>query len=265
VPARAHTSSPLRLLGDALWIGGFAASLVWLFAGAPRAGQPREGILLELRPGLQQQALYRRGERLGSVQLLTRRLPRGWLLERRLRLGDEQIALVRQELRVDLSLTQLSITASLDRLGEVAELSAPLLRDLGRRGTVRVSGPCRLETGSCALVGGVGERSLRFPVFPGRGPVLKEVVYPLLARGRLGRNLELLLFDPLALGPQRVTLHVLGREVLELAGGRRQGLHVRAESPSGASDVWLDPDGLPLREESPSGLRADHEWWRDHE
>jgi hypothetical protein len=265
VPARAHTSSPLHLLGDALWIGGFAASLVWLFAGAPRASRSGQGILLELRPGVQQQALYRRGVRVGSVALLTRRLPRGWQLERRLRLGDDEVALVQQELRADLGMARLSLTARLDRLAEIPELALPLLRALGRAGTVSVSGPCSLETGSCALAGRVGERSLRFPVFPGRGPVLKAVVYPLLAQGRLGRSLELLLFDPLALEPERVTLRVLGSETVQLPGGSRKGMHARVEGQGRVSDVWLDEDGMVLREETPSGLRADHERWSDHE
>ena len=261
--ARAHRRSRLPSLVDALWLGGFAASLIWLLAGSRGdAGRPAQGLLLELRPGLQQQVLYRRGESIGRVQVLTRREPKGWVIERRLLVEGEPVLQVRQELRNDLSLSRLALLASLDRLAEMAGLPAPLLRELGGSGTLSVAGPCRLETGSCQLEGRLGTRRMHFPVFPGRGPVLTEAVYPLLARGRLGRTLELSLFDPLSLRPHRVTLRVLGSETLQLPGGPHRALHVRTDVEGLRTDLWLDRDGMPLREELPFGLRADHDWWR---
>jgi hypothetical protein len=262
VAAPAH-SSRLRNVVDALWVVSFAASLTWLLLSSRGdAGRPAQGLLLELRPGVQQQLLFRRGKEIGQVQVATRREGKGWIVERRVFIDDERALQVRQELRGDLSLARLSLAADLDRLATVAGLPLTLLRELGGAGTLTVAGPCKLETGSCQLEGRLGSRVLRFPIFPGRGPVLTEAVYPLLARGRLGRTLELSLFDPLSLQPRRVTLRVLGSEILQLPGGPRRALHVRTDLEGVGTDLWLDPDGMPLREELPLGLRADHEWWR---
>jgi hypothetical protein len=88
----------------------------------------------------------------------------------------------------------------------------------------------------------------------------------LLAGGRLGRSLELSLFDALALRSRRVTVTVAGTERLVLpAGEQQQGLRVRAVVEGLTRDLWLDREGMPLREELPLGFRAEHEWWRPHE
>lgn len=258
----------LRDLVDWLWLAGFAASLAWLLSvrGGASSSRGEWGLLLELRPGVQQQALLRGGRRIGTLQQVTRRRGAGWELERRLLIdGGRPAALVRQVLRGDLSLARLSLEADLDRLPAVSGLVAPELLGLGGGGNLSVSGPCRLETGSCLLTGRAGKRALRFPVHPGRGPVLPAAVYPLLAGGRLGRSLDLSLFDALALRSRRVSVTVGGTERLELPAGEQQGLRVRVEVEGRTCDLWLDREGMPLREELLLGLRAEHEWWRPNE
>lgn len=252
-----------RLCLDLFWVAAFAASLTWLLVSAPhgQTTQPQDGMLLELHPGVQQQALFRHARRVGSVRVLTRRQGPGWLLERRIRVGAKEVALIEQELRADLSLSRLALKASLDELGALGGLPAPLLRELGPVGTLSLAGGCRVETGSCVLVGKVGRRPMHFPIFPGRGPVLTAAVYPLLARGRLGNSVELSLFDPLALRSRRVTLRIVGGETLELAGKRHDAVHVHTDVDGLGSELWLDKDGMPLREELPLGFRADHETW----
>ncbi len=254
--------SRLRVALDLVWVGAFAAAFLWLALGARGAGQLERGVALELTPGIQEQGLYRRGQRLGTVVLEVRRQPQGWQLDRRLLVDGKRAALIRQRLRADLSLASLSLDADVSALGDLAGVPRFLLHQLGTNPRLRLSGECDAETGLCRLLGAAGRFPLNLPITAGRGPVLSTAIYPLLARGSLGRKLELSLFDPLALRTHLVTFVVEERETLRLRSGTHRAVRVRCDVQGMTARVWLDERGLLLREEMPLGVVAEHESWR---
>jgi hypothetical protein len=245
---------------DLAWLAAFGVVLTLMLLESPDRWAGDGGVALELTPGEQRLGLYHRGQRLGSFTSRTRRQGDGWRLETRIRIDGRQAARTRMRLKRDLSLGSFDVEADLVRLVKI-KLGSMASSLLGQgRGRLRVSGHCALETGICRLRGRVAGQRIDLPVLAGRGPVLTSAVYPLLARGDLGREAELGLFDPLSMQRRLVTFRVEARQRLRLRSGRAlDAVRVSRDLEGMATHVWLDPRGRVLREELPLGLVLEHE------
>jgi hypothetical protein len=294
----------LRSLLDLLWIAAFAAIVLWMQLRPSAAGSADGSLPLDLRPGEQRQGLYRHGVRLGTVTFTVRRAGKSWRVHHRFELGTgsaQRAAEVAMQLRADLSLARVRVDADLEVLAQLAGLPPLVLRELGSGGAarLRLQGDCVSETGVCQLVGALGRRQLSFPVTAGRGPVIMDTIYPLLARGSLGRKAEVTVFDPLSLRQHVVAFRIEGRERLRPAGDGASVSGAARKSPgplppSGVNPlgppvgvnplgpgiaeveairvtrdlaglttrVWIDDSGKVLREEMPLGFTLEHESWR---
>ena len=92
--------------------------------------------------------------------------------------------------------------------------------------------------------------------------MLTSAIFPLLARGALGRRAELSIFDPLTLSTRMVVFSVGKRERIKLRSGEQRGLRVEQNAGLMRSTVWLDSRGHVLLETMGSaGLRVEHEGW----
>jgi len=94
--------------------------------------------------------------------------------------------------------------------------------------------------------------------------VLTGTIYPLLARGSLGRKAEVTIFDPLSLRQHVVAFRIEGRERLQPPGGGGpvEAIRVARDLAGLTTRVWIDGDGKVLREEMPLGFTLEHESWR---
>jgi hypothetical protein len=281
----------LRLLLDVLWIAAFVGLVLWMQL-RPRSSSAGDSTMpLELKAGEQRQGLYRNGDRLGVVVFDVTRVPKGWELRHEFLLGPRSGARIRMRLRSDLSLSSLNVQADLAALAELVGLPPALLREVGGRAgaKLRLQGECSGASGVCQLVGALGTRQLRLPITAGRGPVVTGAIYPLLARGSLGRSAEITVFDPLSLRQHVVAFTVQGRETLRLrrvrcadgtacpaagaacADGRpcasvdQEATIVKRDLAGVTTRVWIDSRGLVLREEMPLGVVLEHESWRPHD
>ncbi len=272
MPHALSSRSRLRIGFDLFWALSFSACFVALIVASREARSVDGAVKLELQVGVQTLGIYRRGARLGSLVHETARDGKGFKVARRFELGaaraDAPSALsLRLRLRADLSLDTLALDAELARIGELAGL-AGLLSGLAADSRIRLTGSCDVETGGCRLHGRVAGRTVSFPVTAGRGPVIESAIFPLLARGSLGKSLEVMVFDPLAMQQRLVVYRVEGREELVLRraprGERaRQAIRVSCELSGITTRVWLDPRGLVLREELPLGFVLEHESWSE--
>lgn len=262
MPRLPSSHSRLRIAFDLFWGLGFVASFVAIILSTRDARSLDGAIQLELTPGIQRQGIYRRGSRAGTVVHEVHREAKGWRVERRFELATGRAAEIKLRLRSDLSLDHLALEANLAQIGDLAGLSGLLLgngdADAQR---IRLAGSCSLESGSCRLQGRVGGRLVSLPVAAGRGPVVESAIFPLLARGSLGKTLEVMVFDPLAMQQRMVVYRVEGRERLALRSGPRDALRVSCELSGLTTRVWLDERGMVLREELPLGFVLEHESW----
>lgn len=259
---RLLTSRRLRLALDLGWCAAFAATLALLLLRTSSAEVGDTGVLLELQPGTQRQAIYRKGSRLGTITTQLRRRDPGWRIINRYHIGEGQAARIQLDLRRDLSLDALAFEADVARLGRLSglgELLPGALRELGR---ISLRGQCRLETGDCPVSGSLGRRRIDLVLSAGRGPVVTTAVYPLLARGTLGQTAEVGVFDPLSLRRRVIQFTVEGREQLELRSGTHTALRVVRDLEGMVTRVWLDEQGRVLREQLPMGFTIEHESWQ---
>lgn len=268
------STSRLRLGFDLFWALSFTGCFVALLLGSRDARSVDGAIQLELHPGVQTLGIYRRGARFGAVVHEVRRDGRGWRVERRFAIGaadrlpSASALALRLRLRADLSLDRLALEGDLSRLGELAGLGA-LLPGKGdaEAQRIRLAGSCDVETGACRLHGRVAGRPVSLPVAAGRGPVVESAIFPLLARGSLGKTLEVMVFDPLAMQQRMVVYRIEGRETIALraarGGGGQPAIRVSCELTGLVTRVWLDPRGMVLREELPLGFVLEHESWSE--
>jgi hypothetical protein len=256
--------SRLRIGFDLFWATSFVACFVAIALSSRDARSLDGAIRLELTPGVQTQGVYRQGRRVGSVIQEVRREAKGWRVERRFELSAGRAAEIRLRLRGDLSLDRIELEADLARIGDLAGLSGLLLgKGQAEARRIHLAGSCDLESGSCRLRGQLGGRSLTLPVAAGRGPVVESAIFPLLARGSLGKTLEVMVFDPLAMQQRMVVYRVEGRESVSLRIGRRPAIRVSCELAGLTTRVWLDERGMVLREELPLGFVIEHESWSE--
>ena len=261
--------SRLRSLLDFFWLAAFAAIVLTMQLRSGRSATSDASLPLDLRPGEQRQGLYRDGQRLGTVTFAVRRSGKGWGVRHRFALGKgetQQAAEVAMQLRADLGLAWLRLEADLDVIAQLVGLPPLVMRELGAGGTptLRLQGDCVSETGVCQLLGALGRRQLTLPITAGRGPVLTGTIYPLLARGSLGRKAEVTIFDPLSLRQHVVAFQIEGDEQLRpLHGGPTvEAIRVSRDLSGIATRVWIDRRGTVLREEMPLGSTLEHESWR---
>lgn len=262
---RLHSSRQLRLAMDLLWIGAFGVIVLVLLLGSSEALYPDSGVRLELNQGIQQQGIYRAGKRLGTVRWRVQRNDRGWRVENLLSIRDVRAARVQLNLRSDLSLEYLELDADFSHLGQISTVSPLLLGQIKQIGQLRLKGQCVAETGECRLLGTLGKFPIDQSITAGRGPVVTSAIYPLLARGTLGQQAELTIFDPLSLRQRVVSFRIEGAEALRLRSGRYDALRVTRDLEGLVTRVWINKEGRVLKEEMPMGIIVEHETFTETE
>ena len=246
---------------DLAWLLAFAVAfgaLLWRTNSAASLGG--DGNLLQMMEGAQRLGLYMGSRRLGTLHNAVARQAKGWRVSTRFQVGETEAVSTILSLHPDLSLATLRVDADLSRLLSMGGVAAFLLRALDGVGLIHVSGRCALETGVCQVRGTVAGKAVNLPVTAGRGPVLTSAIYPLLARGSLGKEAELGIFDPLTLGRRILTFRVLGAERIKLRSGVTvEGVKIQRDLEGVASHVWVDLRGRVLREVMPIGISMEHE------
>ncbi len=256
-----RASSPLRRVTDVGWLLAFAASFIALAlrTGVASSGGP-DGDLLHMMEGNQRMGLYMGERRLGTVLNRVKRERSGWRVSTRFKVGQTEVVDTQLTLHPDLSLAALRVDADIRRILKLGGVAALLLGRLDGVGRIKVRGSCAIETGVCQVMGELMGKKVNLPVTAGRGPVLTSAIYPLLARGSLGREAELGIFDPLTLGRRILNFRVVGDERLVLrSGAEMDAVRVDRDLEGISSSVWIDRDGRVLREDLPIGLRMEHE------
>jgi hypothetical protein len=74
-----------------------------------------------------------------------------------------------------------------------------------------------------------------------------------------GRTITVEVFDPSALDPQSLEMHVIGRETVTAGGVAQSAWHVRERFRGNETSVWLDDAGHTLREEGPMDMVLERE------
>jgi hypothetical protein len=242
------------------WIASFAVvfTLIMVRSYGSSAGSSAQS--LELEEGIQRQGIHWKGSRVGAVVTSIHRRQGGWSVHNRFLVKGRQAAVTHLTLYRDLSMSGIKMDADLSHLAELGGVSSMLFRMLGERGRIHVRGGCEFKTGVCKVKGKIAGREVDLPIHAGRGPVLTSAIYPLLARGSLGKQAELSLFDPLSLKRKVVTFRVEAREQITLRKGiRLEAVRVKRQMQGVSSLLWIDPNGRVLREELPLGIVFEHE------
>lgn len=270
LPRWLSPTSRVRLVGDALWLVAFALALAGFLGRRGAPATAAGGVALQLPEGGQRKALRRGGVRIGTLVQRARRVNAGWQLEQRFSRGGQPIGEVALELAEDLSLLGFRVHAELAPLAELLGGEAAALLGGGERlrrllgGALQLRARCDPQSGVCRARGRIGDTRISRTLPVGRGPVLASAVYPLLARGVLGRKAELQIFDPLAMSARTVTFDVAAeRAPLRLRSGSYRALRVIQDAGPLQTTVWLDDRGRALLEELPWGVRVEHEAWED--
>lgn len=249
--------SRLRVILDLCWVGAFSVVLL-LMLGSSGATSADSSARLEMSEGAQRLGLYLKDKRMGAMISRIRKEDSGWQVSTAIRLGQDQVALTLLYLFQDLSLARLHVKADLLRLVELGGVPTTVFP--GLKGEVNMKGDCALETGVCNISGTVAGHKVGLPIMAGRGPVLTNAVYPLLARGNLGKEVEIGLFDPLSFRRKLVTFRIEGREQLRLRSGRSfDAVRVSRDLDGVRARIWIDGQGRVLKEELPLGIVLEHE------
>lgn len=277
--------SPLRSAFDLAWLVAFGLVVVQLVRSEPAGALLSGGVRLGLTPGVERSVLRWRGRSVARVEQRVRRRGEGWIVVRSYaaagpaaasaqRSPDEEandgpLAELRLRLRRDLSLASIELRGDLSRMlssaamlggtapaggGAWTTIGARVLERFGAR--IRIGGRCN-AAGECHLRGRLGRRPFARSVTVGKGPVLAEAVQPLLARGMLGRTVELQLFDPLTLSRRTVSYEVVGWKPTTVAGKTVRALHVVQHIGGLRAELWLDRRGSTLRSTLPGGLSTE--------
>lgn len=255
---RLVTGTAPRIGLDVAWCLAFVL-LLWL---ALSRGSPGDvAVQLRLAEGGQRQALYKGGARVGTIEWHVRRAAKGWTVTHRFWIHGKSAARIVLSLRDDLGLGGLQLEADVAALGRLSSVTSAVLSHIKDLDRIQVRGTCSVETGDCKLVGRVGRHAVNQIVTAGRGPVVVSAIYPLLARGSLGKKAELRIFDPLSLGQRLVIFQVQRRESLELRSGTFSAIRVVRDLEGLVTHVWIDSRGRVLKEELPLGLVVEHERW----
>jgi hypothetical protein len=258
-------TSRWRLVGDTLWLLAFGVVLALLVARSRASSMLRDGVALELVAGVQQRAVFRGDRRLGRIEERVERVGQHWRVRQRFwveepRRGDGPPGLVGEvtlRLQADLTLLRLNLWAEPGKLPAPSSFSRGLLRALGDR--VEVQGQCDPQRGSCRVRGRIGGLPIDERMQVGRGPVLPGAVYPLLARGVLGRRTELSIFDPLTMRARIVSYEVGPRREIALRSGRYRAVRVMQDVDGLRTELWIDERGRPLLQRLPFGVTVEHE------
>ena len=246
---------------DLIWLVSFSVALgLLVLRTTASAGLDADGDLLQMMEGAQRMGLYMGDRRLGTVHNAVARKEKGWKVSTRFKVGDTEAVTTLLTLHPDLSLATLQVDADLSRLVRLGGVAAFLLRALDGVGKIHVTGKCALETGICRVRGTLAGKKVNLSVTAGRGPVLTSAIYPLLARGTLGKEAELGIFDPLTLGRRILTFRVLGSEPVKLATGATiEAVKIQRDLEGVVSHVWVDLRGRVIKETLPIGLKMEHE------
>lgn len=255
-----RSTSPVRAIFDVAWLLSFAVVFTLLMVRSYGSSSTSSGQSLELREGVQRRGIYWKGERIGAVVTTILRRGSGWSVHNRFLVKERQVAETDLTLYRDLSMSGIKMDADLSHLAELGGFTSILFRMIGERGRVHVRGGCEFRTGICNVRGKVAGRKVDLPIHAGRGPVLTSAIYPLLARGSLGKQAEISLFDPLSLKRKAVIFRVEARERITLRSGLAlEAVRVKRDLDGVSSRVWIDPGGRVLREQLPLGIVFEHE------
>ena len=254
------SSSRLRIFFDVAWVASFAVVFAVLMVRSYGVSSAGSGPPLELKEGVQRQGIYWKGDRIGAVVTSIHRRGHGWSVHGRFLINERQAAVTQLTLYRDLSLSGIEMDADLSHLAELGGFTSILFRMIGERGKIHVRGGCEFKTGICRVRGKVAGRQVDLPVHAGRGPVLTSAIYPLLAKGSLGKQAEISLFDPLSLQRKVVTFRIEAREHITLKKGiTLEAIRVKRALGGVTSRVWIDRGGKVLREQLPLGIVFEHE------
>ncbi|MBW2732100.1 MAG: hypothetical protein JRH20_06870 [Deltaproteobacteria bacterium] len=259
------STSKVRSLFDLAWVVAFIVVLGLLYGGGRGRVAFDGSIQLDLPIGEQLRRITLRGKRVGVIKHRVERHKKGWRITQRFfaEIAKErvEVAWSRLVLRKDLSLESLAVSADPERLTQLMGLSGGLARLLNV-GKLKLHGSCRLQSGRCRLQGNLGGKRVNQSVMAGRGPVVPTALFPLLARGVLGNQAELVIFDPMSLTRKVVKYEITGREQIEVGGARFDALRVKQDVEGLPTTLWLDDRGRVLKEQLPMGLWVEHEAWR---
>ena len=246
---------------DLVWLVTFSVAFgLLVLRTSASAGLDADGDLLRMMEGAQRMGLYLGERRLGTVHNAVAREEKGWKVSTRFKVGGTEAVTTQLTLHPDLSLATLQVDADLSRLMRLGGGASFLLQALDGVGRIHVTGKCALETGICRVRGTLAGKKVNLSVTAGRGPVLTSAIYPLLARGTLGKEAELGIFDPLTLGRRILTFRVLGSEPVKLStGATLEAVKIQRDLEGVVSHVWVDLRGRVIKETLPMGLKMEHE------
>lgn len=256
-------TSRLRVASDLCWCLAFGVTVALILMQPSGATSTDQGVRLDLVQGTQTHGIYRKGIRVGSITWEVQRSGKQWQLDHLFQIKGTRAARIRQWLRADLSLARLSLAADISRLEGLTSHSGFLVRHLREFHQIQLQGDCAIETGMCLVAGKVGKHPVQFSVTAGRGPVDTSAIYRLLARGSLGREAEVSIFDPLSLRQRVVSFRIEGQQTLELRSGTFSAIRIRRDLEGLNTRVWIDRQGRVLKEELPLGFMLEHESWSE--
>lgn len=252
---------PLRVVNDLFWIALFFAAFGYMAFRERDVAATADGVALSLVEGTETRVVKRHDETLATIEQRTQRVGEQWEIEQRYRHREATIGTILIVLRTDLSLERFSVDADMSQVIALSGLRQWIPQHDSQNklnaATISVRGHCDPALNRCRMRGNIGDESFRQSVTIGKGPVVASAIYPLLARGMLGTQVELSLFDPLSLQKRTMMLRIVGKETIVLA--RREHLSIKVEQTfSGIlSKLWLDARGRVLKESFPFGFSTE--------
>lgn len=210
-----------------------------------------EALAAGFREGVQWNALYRDGERVGFSRLERRRLDDGYSLT----------SYTRVDTRASEVPTSLEIRVTSD-LGEAFELRRFEAQAEGALMRMEAVGEVFADRIEIDVEGLPGEQPSRRLVLPlAEPPVFDFSLKPMLMQGDLrpGDRFRFTHFDPGTLASKEGVIEYVGREEIHVLGELVSAHHLRQEIGGQLLQTWVNDLGEVLREELPLGLVAQRE------
>jgi hypothetical protein len=210
-----------------------------------------EALAAGFREGVQWNALYREGERVGFSRLERRRLADGYRLTAYTRV-DARASEVPSTLEI-------RVTSDLGQAFELLRFEARAEGDLIGMEAVGEVHADRIEIDVKGLPGEEPSRRLVLPL--AEPPVFDFSLKPMLMQRDLlpGDRFRFTHFDPGTLASKEGVVEYLGREEIHVLGELVPAHHLRQEIGGQILRTWVNDLGEVLREELPLGLVAQRE------
>lgn len=210
-----------------------------------------EALAAGFREGVQWNALYRDGARVGFARLERRRLKDGYRLTSYTRVdtGAAEAA----------SPLEIQVTSDLDQAFELRRFEARAAGELLEMQAVGEVHEDRLEVDVQGLPGDQPSRRLSLRLE--EPPVFDFSLEPMLMQKDLrpGDRFRFTHFDPATLASREGVIEYVGREEIHVLGELVPAHHLRQEIGGQILQTWVNDLGEALREELPLGLVAQRE------